>query len=62
MVFELQIISKTDTLTDLVLIREEFERGHMVVWDRNIYSHGAFVQQEPFQKYNFMVIRLIFLL
>ena len=32
----------------------------MVVWDQNIYSHGAFVIQEPFQKYNYMVSKGIF--
>jgi len=36
------------------IVREEYEDGFVYSWMTNEYSHGAFVMQEPYQKYNFM--------
>jgi len=36
------------------IVRSEYEEGFIYNWMQDKFSHGAFVMQEPFQKYNFM--------
>ena len=36
-------------------LREEFEEMFVKKWIQDEFSHGAFVYQEPYQKYTYMV-------